>query len=72
MSPSGICCGTTPSLDSTMPPMPPIRMFRPLRSAVDLISLRYQPSICTPTLPQTWLTMLYFLYSSRSCCRPPP
>src|SRR4051812_49516886 len=52
--------------------MPPILNLRPLRSATDLISLRYQPPICTPTLPTGNCTMLYCLNTSRISCRPPP
>ena len=48
------CAGTT----ATMPPKPPTRNFRPLRSATDLISLRYQPPIWAPVLPIGKLTML--------------
>ena len=51
MSPPAICCGTTPSLVSTWPAKPPMRILRPLRSATVLISLRYQPPICAPVLP---------------------
>src|SRR3954463_16015303 len=72
MSEGGICCGTAPSLLRIAPPMPPILNLRPLRSATDLISLRYQPPICTPTLPTGNCTMLYCLNTSRISCRPPP
>jgi len=37
--------GTPPMRSSTLPPKPPIRIFKPLMSANDLISLRYQPPI---------------------------
>jgi hypothetical protein len=47
------------ALDSTLPPKPPTRNFRPLMSASDLISLRYQPPIWAPVLPIGKLTMLY-------------
>jgi hypothetical protein len=43
----------------TLPAKPPTRNFRPLMSATDLISLRYQPPICAPVLPIGKLTMLY-------------
>ena len=72
MSLGGICCGTAPSLTRIAPPMPPMRNLRPLRSATDLISFRYQPPICTPTLPTGNCTMLYCLNTSRISCRPPP
>jgi hypothetical protein len=44
---------------STLPPKPPMRNFRPLMSATDLISLRYQPPIWAPVLPPGKLMMLY-------------
>jgi hypothetical protein len=51
MSPAAICCGTPPTLEMMVPANPPTRNFRPLRSSVDLISLRNQPPICAPVLP---------------------
>jgi len=42
----------------TRPAKPPMRNFRPLKSAADLISLRYQPAICAPVLPPGKLMML--------------
>src|SRR3954467_8670868 len=72
MSPGGICWGTAPSFARMAPPIPPMRNLRPLRSATVLISFRYQPPICTPTLPTGNCTMLYFLNTSRMSCRPPP
>jgi hypothetical protein len=58
MSLPGICWGTTPSLASTWPAKPPQRNLRPLRSATVLISLRNQPPIWAPVLPQGMLWML--------------
>ena len=52
MSPPAICCGTEPSLAQTMPAMPAMRNFRPFMSSGLLISLRNQPPICAPVLPQ--------------------
>jgi hypothetical protein len=53
-------CGTTPSLAIASPNRPPpMRIFRPFRSATDLISLRYQPPIWVPVLPALKLRMLY-------------
>ncbi len=43
MSPPASCCGTTPRRWITRPEKPPMRIFTPLRSARDLISLRNQP-----------------------------
>ncbi len=34
-----------------------MRIFRPLRSALDLISFLNQPVICTPVFPQGMATM---------------
>ena len=34
-----------------------MRIFRPLKSATDLISFLNQPVICTPVLPQGKATM---------------
>ncbi len=51
MSGAAMFCGTTPSLATIRPAMPPIRIFRPFRSATVLISLRYQPPIWQPVLP---------------------
>src|ERR687885_821174 len=52
MSPPAICCGTTPSLAKTCPAMPAMRILRPLRSWAVFISLRNQPPIWAPVLPQ--------------------
>src|SRR5262249_6634483 len=43
MSPAAICCGTTPSLESTLPPKPATRILMPLKSAGVFSSLRNQP-----------------------------
>ena len=51
MSEPAICCGIAPMRDRISPPMPAMRIFRPLMSSSVLISLRYQPPICTPVLP---------------------
>jgi len=72
MSPGGICCGVTPSLARMVPPMPPMRILRPLRSATVLISFLYQPPICTPVLPHGMFIMPYCLNTSRSSSAPPP
>src|SRR6266404_395588 len=37
MSPAAICWGTTPSLANTVPPVPPMRNLKPLRSATDVV-----------------------------------
>src|ERR1700709_2828548 len=44
-----------------VPANPPTRNFRPLRSSVDLISLRNQPPICAPVLPVGMPWQLYSL-----------
>ena len=49
-----------------------IRIFRPFKSATDLISLRYQPAICVPVLPDGKATMLYWRKTSRISASPPP
>ncbi|CFO10000.1 Uncharacterised protein [Bordetella pertussis] len=49
-----------------------MRIFRPLRSSGDLISLRYQPPICTPVLPIGKLTIFSGLNISRVSFMPSP
>ena len=41
--------------------MPPMRIFRPFRSATDLISLRHQPPIWQPVLPARMAMQPYSL-----------
>src|SRR5215210_1621539 len=52
MSPPGMFCGTPPMRSRTLPAKPPMRIFMPFKSLTDLISLRNQPPICAPVLPQ--------------------
>ena len=52
--------------------MPPMRNFRPFRSATDLISLRNQPPIWQPVLPAGIATQPYSLNSGSIASRPPP
>jgi hypothetical protein len=56
MSPAAICCGITPSFDSTFPPKPATRILMPLKSAGDFISFRNQPKVCPPVFPIGMLT----------------
>ena len=71
MSAPAICWGTTPSLDSTSPARPPIRIFRPLTSARLLISWRNQPPICVPVLPPGMPMTLYLAKNSFIRSMPP-
>ncbi len=66
-------CATTPSfaMDSPNTP-PPRRIFRPLRSAGDLISLRYQPPIWVPVFSALREKKLYFSNTASSSLRPLP
>ena len=57
--------GTPPARASTSPPSPGMRIFKPCRSARELISLLNQPAICTPELPAANGTRLKGAYSSR-------
>src|SRR5210317_1755725 len=69
--PPGRDTGEAPSLAITSPPRPGIRIFRPLKSSAEFISLRNQPPICTPVLPQgRHLTAK--LPASSSCNFSPP
>ena len=72
MSPPAICCGTTPTFCSTWPAMPPMRNLRPERSATVLISLRNQPPIWVPVLPQGKPITPCFLKNSLPSSMPPP
>src|SRR4029078_1216017 len=66
------CGGTTRIVASIVPPKPPTRNLRPLRSSTVLSSLRNQPPICAPVLPAAQPTQLYFLRRSLSSSLPPP
>ncbi|MCY1543018.1 hypothetical protein D9M68_788050 [compost metagenome] len=52
ISPAGMLTTVPPILVSTSPPRPGVRIFRPLRSSTELISLLNQPAVCTPVAPQ--------------------
>ncbi|ERS92134.1 hypothetical protein Q671_00265 [Halomonas sp. PBN3] len=41
----------TPMRCITSPPSPGMRIFSPSRSSTEVISLLYQPPICTPEAP---------------------
>ncbi|MNJ58446.1 hypothetical protein D3C77_540790 [compost metagenome] len=51
ISPPGRLMVVAPSLASTSPPRPGMRIFSPLRSSTELISLLNQPPICMVVLP---------------------
>ena len=62
----------TPIFCITLAPSPKKRIFRPLRSSTDLISLRNQPDASGAMVPHSMDSMLYLRVSSCISCSPPP
>ena len=62
----------TPSFSITLAPSPKNRIFRPFRSATDLISLRNQPDASGGMIRQGMLCKSYLANISREISRPPP
>ena len=72
MSPPAICCGTPPTFAMMVPANPPTRNFRPLKSSIDLISLRNQPPIWAPVEPVGMPIAVIFLQQVVEHLLPPP
>ena len=64
MSGPPICCVTTPSFWSALPPYPAMRNLSPFRSSTLRISLRNQPPIWLPVLPAGIATTPWSRYTS--------